>query len=199
MISPSEFAKVFSQVVKSRKQEQEIVRKWYSAEEFTQLMLRRGPPEASQGILPDVATSLRLQYYREYWNLDAVMFEERDVRHFGFRETYAKYLSVVVEHENVASTAHAEVNKLMTINAPLRVLITYARPDESKSLLSVWKGIVEQADWDQSATANRHFLVVLGFLEESIPHWRYYEYTKNGFAPCSRESATCEAQGKHGI
>ncbi len=65
-----------------------------------------------------------------------MFYEERGTDHIGNHATYAKWISVALEHENTGAHSHETINKLQLFNAPLKVLITYAAEGtETDSLL----------------------------------------------------------------
>lgn len=101
---------------------------------------------------------LRLESYceKDYYWLDAIFYEEKDEVNFS-DGILAKYISVAIEHENNASNAHEEMNKLQIYNAPLRVLIVYTQPGkETDEVRARFGKIVRDADFfNDSATRRR--------------------------------------------
>ena len=55
-----------------------------------------------------------------------MFYEERGRDNAGKFTTYAKWISVALEHAIRPSHTHEEINKLQVFNSPLKVLITYA-------------------------------------------------------------------------
>jgi hypothetical protein len=108
------------------------------------------------------------------------MFERLDEKHFPSGGTYAEHLSVAIEVENDPWSAKDEVSKLMTLNTPLRVLITYPNK-KYQSLLSIWTEIVTKADWALDASTLRRLLLVFEFLEKKTPRWEYLTYCQGEF------------------
>ena len=123
-------------------------------------------------IFPRIAQKLGLQsFHTDYYTLDAIFYEGKDVEHFSENTTYAKYISVAIEHENIASTTHIEMNKLQLFNTPLKVLIAYAAAGaETDKLLDRYLKIMRAADvFDDVATLRRQ-LVVFG-TPNTAEHW----------------------------
>ena len=100
--------------------EQKLLDAWDNPSLFTEIVLGHLNDES---LLRDVASNLKLEYYAEYWNIDAVFYKSRD-KNYSKDTPYAEYLVIALEHENVASGAYEEVYKLSTYNSPLKVLIT---------------------------------------------------------------------------
>ena len=76
---------------------------------------------------PKIARHLGLSSWnKEYYTLDGMLYEERGTDETGKYATYANWISVAIEHENDSSRPQETMNKLQLLNAPLKVLITYA-------------------------------------------------------------------------
>lgn len=174
-MTPFEFSAVFDRII--MRGAQDVVRNWESNQKFTEFLLCEKDPK---GVCPELADVFGLRYCREYWRSDAVMFERLDEKHFASGGTYAEHLSVAIEVENDPWSAKDEVSKLMTLNTPLRVLITYPNK-KYQSLLSIWTEIVTKADWALDASTLRRLLLVFGFLEKKTPRWEYLTYCQGEF------------------
>jgi hypothetical protein len=110
-----------------------------------------------------------------------MFYEERGTDHAGNHATYAKWISVALEHENAGANSFETMNKLQLFNAPLKVLISYAGEGvETDSLLRKYERIMSAADvFDDFATL-RQQLVVLG-TPKTVQDWRFYAYESDGF------------------
>ena len=143
IIIPEQFREKFIHVVS--RYEKEIANLWYnSPEKYTSLMLGE---KNSGGLFREVADELHLNYYQEYWTLDAVFYESKDIEYFPENSVFANYLSVVLEHENYIATTYEEMNKLTIFNSPLKVLVTYPnKENEIDKYLSEYAEILQSAD-----------------------------------------------------
>jgi hypothetical protein len=133
-------------------------------------------------ILKEVGQKLGLESYCwDYYTLDAIYFAERDSEHFSQRATYAKFIAVAVEHENVAATTPVEMNKLQLFNAQLKVLITYPKSDGQRNvLISKYNKIIKGADFFGDTATLRRQLVVFGRLSDGKPIWEFLVYQSDG-------------------
>ena len=176
IVSPLQFKNAFRDVVITR--EADILHCWSSGSQFTHLVRTT--------ILPQVAANLGLEVYSEkdyYW-LDAIFYEEMDTVHFGSEKTYAKYIAVALEHENIPINTAIEMNKLQLFNAPLKVLITYAGGSNAEKLLERYAKIVAGADVFSDFTTERRQLVIFGQPGCSPPaqmKWTYHAYEDGSF------------------
>jgi hypothetical protein len=135
-------------------------------------------------VLPNVANRLGLKAHcSDYYTLDAVFYSESDAKYFPPSSTYARCLAVAIEHENAAATSYIEMNKLQLFNAPLKVLITYARSGrETEKLLAMYDEIISWADCFGDIASLRRQLVILG-EPGAVTSWRFFAYDQGGLAP----------------
>jgi hypothetical protein len=133
-------------------------------------------------IFPKIARQLGLlAWSRDYYALDGIFYEERGRDNAGKYTTYAKWISVALEHANRPSRTHEEINKLQMFNAPLKVLITYVEEGaEAESLLGKYEAVIKEADIFNDIATLRKQLVVLG-SPQSVRGWRFYVYESDGF------------------
>jgi hypothetical protein len=133
-------------------------------------------------IFPKIAKHLGLlSWKKEYYTLDGMFYEERGTDHYGNSTTYAKWICVALEHENVCSKSHEAMNKLQLFNAPLKVLITYAAEGaDSESLLRKYERIMSASDVFNDFASLRQQLVILG-TPKTVREWRFYAYESDGF------------------
>ena len=176
IVSPQQFKTAFQDVASLL--EPDILRCWTSGSQFTALFRRT--------ILAQVAEELGLEVYSEkdyYW-LDAIFYEEKDTVHFGPDKTYAKYISVALEHENIPTDTAIEMNKLQLFNTPLKVLITYGNGNNAEMFLEKYARIVADADVFSDFTTKRRQLVIFGPAGSRPPaqlNWSFYVYANGSF------------------
>jgi hypothetical protein len=191
-MSPSAFYEAFLHV--TAQYAKELDKAWTSCSDFTRLMLATSPEPAAPAILPDIAGRLGLHCYGQYYTLDAIYYVEKDEVHFPGC-TYAKFISVALEHENNARGSVDEIYKLQLFSAPLKVLITYpANPDEGDELLRQYAEIIAEADPFNDIATLRRQLVIFGFRTQAgeAPghYWRAFAYREDGsFTPVQGEAA----------
>jgi hypothetical protein len=133
-------------------------------------------------IFPKIAKRLGLlSWNKEYYTLDGMFYEERGTDHSGNHATYAKWISVAIEHENNAQKAQVTMNKLQLFNAPLKVMITYAAEGaEVNSLLRRFEKIVSTSDVFNDFATLRQLLVIFG-TPKTVRDWLFYVYENDGF------------------
>ncbi len=134
--SPSSFYSAFRRVVGANSEL--LLQKWTDSHSYTDVI--------RDVILPAMAAELNMGFHLECQTLDAAFFQATG-------ETWARYLSVAIEHENDYSTAVEEMYKLQRFNAPLTVLITYpGRPEIGERILKKYAAIIKAADVFGNAT-----------------------------------------------
>jgi hypothetical protein len=133
-------------------------------------------------ILPKIARHLGLlAWNKEYYALDGMFYEERGRDNFGKYTTYAKWISVALEHANKPEKTQEEINKLQSFNAPLKVLITYAAEGvETDSLLRKYETVISESDVFNDIASLRQQLVIFG-TPRTRREWRFYAYESDGF------------------
>ncbi len=175
IISPEEFASTFVRVAKGK--EGAISEAWDgSGAKYSQLLLNQ-----EDGVLSAVAKELALDYRREHWTVDAIMFEKSDADNFPEDWGMAEVLTLAIEHENDGNDSHYEMHKLTLYNSPLKVLITYPAADASDKLLRKYGDILGRADvFDDFSTRRRHLVVFGGKSGQDI-RWQTYVYRSGEF------------------
>jgi hypothetical protein len=133
-------------------------------------------------IFPKIARHLGLlAWNKDYYALDGMFYEERGRDNAGKYTTYAKWISVALEHATRPSRTHEEISKLQMFNAPLKVLITYvAEGTETESLLHKYEAIIRDSDIFNDIATLRKQLVILG-SPHAVRDWRFYVYESDGF------------------
>jgi hypothetical protein len=172
-ITPREFRNAFVAVMKA---EQNSVRTAasFEAKSYTYFM--------RSNIFPKIARHLGLlAWNKEYYGLYSMFYEERGRDNFGKYTTYAKWVSVALEHANRPAKTYEEINKLQMFNAALKVLITYAAEGaESDSLLRTYEAVIGESDVFNDIATLRQQLVILG-TPKTLRDWRFYVYENDGF------------------
>jgi hypothetical protein len=133
-------------------------------------------------IFPRVAKNLGLLIWnKEYHGIDTMFYEERGTDRFGNLTTFAKWMSVVLEHERTAAKTPETVSKLQLFNAPLKVLITYAAEGaDTEVLLGRYEDIIDDSDIFEDTATLRKLMVIIG-TPRTIRDWRFYVYESGGF------------------
>lgn len=172
-ITPREFRNAFMAVMKS---EQDTLRTaaGFESKSYTYFM--------RSNIFPKIARNLGLlAWNREYYALDGMFYEERGRDHSGKYTTYAKWISVALEHETRPANTLESIAKLQMFNAPLKVLITYAAEGvESDSLLLRYGTVIGESDIFNDFSRLRQQLVILG-TPRTLRDWRFHVYESDGF------------------
>jgi hypothetical protein len=172
-ITPREFRNAFVAVMKA---EHDSFRTavGFESKSYTYFM--------RSNIFPKIAKHLGLlAWNKEYYALDAMFYEERATDKFGNHTTYAKWISVALEHANKPTNTQEEINKLQIFNAPLKVLITYAADGvEADSLLRKYEAVISDSDVFNDIATLRQQLVIFG-TPKTAREWRFYAYESDGF------------------
>ena len=173
MISPREFRNAFLSVLKAEEGNFRAAVS-FEAKSFTYFM--------RTNIFPKIARQLGLlAWNKDYYALDGIFYEERGRDSTGKYTTYAKWISVALEHANRPSRTYEEINKLQMFNAPLKVLITYvAEGAEAEALLGKYVAIIRDSDVFDDIATQRKQLVILG-SPQTVRGWRFYVYESDGF------------------
>ena len=158
--------------------ELELLNYWNDSSAYTKIVLGHGQPDS---ILHKVARTLRLEYYTEYWNIDAVFYDKSDGNYSQKAIIYAEQLTIALEHENDSGGAFEEMYKLSTYNSPLKVLITYASPGKQPDRLKDYKEILKKSDiFFDFATLRKH-LVIFGSRSGNKVNWTYHIWDGEDF------------------
>jgi len=126
-----------------------------------------------------IAKSLNMYLICELEHLDATFFYEEVVQHciktgIGYPEP--KYIQVALEHEINATSSHNEMTKLVKLNCPLNVLITYREYDQYSWLTKKFSSNLSTLNGDAG-----EFLVILPRQEPSVElsqRWNYFVWDK---------------------
>jgi hypothetical protein len=133
-------------------------------------------------IFPKIAKNLGLQTWnKDYYGLDTMFYEERGTDDFGRFASYAKWISVALEHASKPTKTHEEINKLQMYNAPLKVLITYAAEGaDSETLLRKYEAVMRDSDAFTDFATLRQQLVIFG-TPRTMLDWQFHAYESDGF------------------
>lgn len=176
IISPEQFKETFLQVVKDVNNEAELARLFYLQpyRQYTDFMLNT--------LLPPIAAQLNLKVYREYFQLDAIFYEEIDNVNFQAAQNYAKYIAIAFEHENEIRNSQEEANRLTIYNTPLKILVTYpSNQNQINQKLNMYARITAWADIFSDFSTLRKQLVIFGRLNGQEIRWDFYVYRDGGF------------------
>ena len=168
-ISVEEFDSVFLKT--ARNSEGDLLTNWNDTAKFTELMLN-----IHSSVIANVADGLKLQYFREYYSLDGILYKEASS--IFTKGTYAKFIDVAIEHENNFRTSYQEMNKLCLFNASLKVLITY--PLNKKSIDEIipdYDTIVKESD----VSDEQKNLAIFGLKDNNKILWQSYVYKEDKF------------------
>ena len=179
IITPKEFKSKIAIVL--QKFTKEFVNAWYSAEpgkETTNILDRE------KGVYEQTARALGLSYQSEYWHIDAGFYKQEEKLINLKGKAFGKALCVAIEHENETEKSYQEMNKLATMQAPLKVLITYpAQGDDGRSawpsddvLLNNYKKQIINADFFGLAKENKsRTMVIFGYYKKNKTMlWEYH-------------------------
>ena len=156
--------------------ESALLAHWHEKKPYTRLV--------KNDVLPEVGRRLGLIPHRfEYYSLDCIYVAEYDTDHFAPDSGYPKAFSVIIEHENEADVSCEEMSKLLLFNAPLKVLITYARSGPGlERHLHRYARMIEASGNADLALSTQRILVVFGDRPAAVPTWRSYLYERDGFS-----------------
>jgi hypothetical protein len=157
-----------------RSKNSELINVWNIAKSYTQAVLGY-----KDSVIADVAESLSLKHYSEYYSMDAIIFDPKADKILDcapLSETWLCRARVAIEHENVFfSGLYKEVGHLLLLDCDLRVLITYPPPhnDRVEPELSKLSGIIEQSGKAKVISKESSFLLILGFKSQGDVHVRW--------------------------
>ena len=184
IVDPQEFKKHFDAVLSVNGAN--LARLWDGKKKiFTDAWEKRG------GIYDAIGEKINIPHYQgnrsdDYWTIDAVFFAENEelLRHKG---SYATFLSVAMEHENIAADSYEEMNKLSILNASLKVLVTYPKqpedPDqeEKRALLDNYTKQIKSADVFGDFFDRRRQMAIFGYKENDTVRWEHHLYNGENF------------------
>lgn len=178
IIALPQFKEAMAEVLE--KHEPELKDTWYNPGAYTAVWDKAGE---NGGVYQSLADKLGMKWKGEYWWIDTVLFREYCPMAYG-GGWRASFISVAVEHENDFSTSCQEINKLVAVNASLKVLVTYpGEGDTDKILLSEYAGQIQAVDnvWPGHSAQQRYVVIFGGTDDNPASVWDYYVYENGGF------------------
>jgi hypothetical protein len=137
----------------------------------TAFMIGKEKESFSSGNMPVLrraAKKLQLRHEYEYLRLDLVLFPAAGKEWGNF---------VVVEHENEANGFDNEIEKLMSVLAPLKVGITYGTHQRESELLELIQRDFATRHPSVLESPNTEYLFLLGVEQPASMAWRYLTFT----------------------
>jgi len=127
-------------------------------------------------ILHNIAEDFKLKYFREYYSLDAVFYNDDDkVPNLNPNWVWLQNIQIAFEHEHYIKNTYQEISHLSITNCQLRVLVTYPNDDENKFLDS-YDQIIRA---NKTLDANESFLVIFGYKGENNVTWDGWLYAND--------------------
>jgi hypothetical protein len=136
-------------------------------------------------VINKIAKELGLKTYTEYYHIDAVLYDESDCLQYkpkhntwGKRMDFClKRIRVAFEHENNLKTAYQEIIHLLTTNADIKILVTYAEKEDIKKHAEDFCKIIEGIK-----NIEPKILVIFGCYinEKNKYEWFSFELKENG-------------------
>ena len=118
-------------------------------------------------VLPQVADKLGLKYQHEYLNFDLVLFPTGDP--WGNL--------IFVEHENQIGGFGEEIEKLMSVLAPLKVGITYGSADQGLQLQKTLQNYFRERHPSINEAPETEYLFLLGTAwDRKLWGWKYLNF-----------------------
>ena len=177
IITPKEFKNEIAIVL--QKFTKKFVGSWYldnTRSKTTNILDRKN------GVYEQTARALGLSYQKEYWHIDAGFYKQKEILIKG--KSFGEALCVAIEHENDTEKSYEEMNKLATMQAPLKILITYPKQgDYGRSawpsddvLLKNYKKQIINADFFGLAKENKsRTMVIFGYYQKNKTMlWEYH-------------------------
>lgn len=165
-ISASQFFNAWKEI--SALQAGTLLCNWSNASAYTDCIF-----DNVDSVLMQLAKKLELEYYCNYYSIDAVFFKEQDyVPGIAEQSTSLRKLRIAFEHENYFSSGlFQEVSHLLITNCELRVLVTY--PDNNYDWeMNRLHDLILGAEGSVQISAEGSFLMINGFKSpENVIHW----------------------------
>jgi uncharacterized protein (DUF2147 family) len=160
-----QFFEIWKRVCK--KHETQLVKKWNSLPAYTDVIFESAGRNIP-GIVKQIGEIIDMTVFREYYHLDAVFYDEGDLvkkappnKTWGNRTgVWLRKMPIAFEHENNVGSAYQEVSHLITTNAEMKVLVTYADETDTDNCATDFQSIVEGVD-------TKPILVIFGYQGES--------------------------------
>ena len=175
--------------------DEQIIKAYESDSMWTAWMMGetrgKAPPEVAvpkqKGFLGKVGAALdfdsntirREDYTLDFSYVSGEPLLEKD--HWG----YASHLSVLIEHENDLDSIEFEMWKLLFWRAPLKIIITYDRPESERrndgqrnrltDKLKQLSSMLDKVNKASSEPDRAEYLIIIGDRKDdkSVPRWRW--------------------------
>jgi hypothetical protein len=177
-ISNKKFFEAWKNVCKEN--EEYLLKISDSTSDYTNFILKK-----DDCIITKIAEKFGLETYTEYYHIDAVLYEQKYLfesesknKTWGARTDFClKRIKVAFEHENNLKTAYQEVIHLLTTDADLKILITYAKKENTKKHAEDFCEIIKSLD-----NYTKIILVIFGcyIKDKDKFEWVGYELKKDG-------------------
>lgn len=179
IITLPEFKAAMGEVL--RKHEDKLLGAWNTLTEYTDIWGHKSGKEGY--IYSELAEELGMKWRHEYAAMyDAVYFKDWcPIAGGGGRQ--AAFLSLVVEHENNHETSGQEMNRLLSVNASLKALVTYPDNNEKELFAAYAQQIKVVDDILPGYSAQQRHVVIFGDKENGSLVWTYYIYGHGEFRP----------------
>ena len=152
-----------------------LVDNWYDTSSSTKVW------EKSSGIYKQLGDKLDLPfktelYIKGQYFMDAVFYKKAST-----------HLLVALEHENLASKSHQEIDKFCMLDMPLKVLVTYPKQKNpadgyysqptKEELLEDYTEQINEYGFNQKSQQ----MVIFGFKDGEKITWKYYLFDGKKF------------------
>ena len=177
-ISPDQFFDAWHRVCSRHKEA--LLAKWKNAGEFTSEIFY-----IERSVTAEIAGELGLEFYRNYYSLDAIFFFPSDrVYCAPAGQTWVQNIRIAFEHENFfMSGLFQETSHLLITRADLRVVVSY--PDNDKDLASEKAKLTRILNESDLARGDAAFLLITGrrIKSDADIEWQAFTHQENEFRP----------------
>jgi len=150
-----------------------LFKNWSNPRTYSSIIL-----DMDNSVLDQISKKLCINYYREYYSLDAVFYDESDlVPDRPENTTWLRRIRIAFEHENNIDGIYQEISHLLITNCDLRVLVTYPNVDEKVHLKYIQDLMI-----GSNSSSSIPILVIFGWKEENnYILWEGYEFKQTGW------------------
>jgi hypothetical protein len=154
----------------------EISANWDRHGELTQTVMSCESP-----LIADVADDFDLEFYCEYYRIDAVFFQANDKVPLKSTETCLRRIRIAFEHENdFNSGLFREISHLLITNCDLRVLVTYpSYTDELNNQLKYLHTVISGTYSASEVAEKKTLLIIIGWDCKDYISWYGFIYCQN--------------------
>ncbi|MDX1955490.1 MAG: hypothetical protein SFU20_08120 [Chitinophagaceae bacterium] len=134
-------------------------------------------------VLVEIARSMGLSLYHEYYRLDAVLFNDATdkVPNCPKGQTWLSTIQIAFEHENyINSGLFQEVSHLMITDCNLGVLVTYPNTeDEIKREIKILHKLISDSLFGKRTIRHKNILLIFGWQMPEKLIWFACSYEAN--------------------